>query len=337
MKQNLKVMLRRNLVALKTRRYWLVLLVALEIFVLAAALSSGGFASILHSDQGRIWTYRFILFLSTFVLGVPMLPIFTKSARDVAKLLSWHYYGDVLVNAHTPRPGFLSLTRTAFFAQRLQRQFCGIMGGAVQDLPAYLYRFSVGDNNPVEYTILTAIMPYELPRFARLSADAYGIARLIDDDMTRRIELEGSFGKHYTVVVSANAPDDHINALSFLAPDVMDIWERQVGQFNLLCDGPSLSIITTKDLYSQRALPSLVDSFVSLAPKIQRKLGIREMTGGDRLFPNQGSWSDGGVVTTQLRDLPDPSQLPCKQKSCGTLTVILLSWASPRLPCYSYH
>jgi len=309
-----KVMLTRNRLAMKTWRYWALLVIALELSLIIAGGLAGGLQHILDFDRSATPFLRFVQCMLFFVIGVPMLPIFTTSARQVAQQLGWHYLGDVWLRAGAEKPGFLAQTKTALFTKQLPRQFTSVMQGTLAGMNSYLFRYSIGDNS-VEYTVLTIELPQALPQFVIHGHSTYELTSFIDANLRRSIRLEGSFGDQFDVLVAADESDSHIQALSFLAPNVMEVWQKHLPNCSLISDGKSVSVVTTADLYTLNSLPELVAQFGNFIPQILRKLALQShRTSKNAAVVNELPWYSGGDQMTPYRDIETPQNLSTREK-----------------------
>lgn len=122
--------------------------------------------------------------------------------------------------------------------------------------------------------IITVKLPKELPEL--ISAPNKGIFRFISDQpfygylKLEQLSLEGDFDKFFITYITK---DDHIKALEYLTPDILEVMKLHTSNL-VLYSGTYLSLATTKGLNAD-SLQDLFEDMQIVLKEVKEKQRIR--------------------------------------------------------------
>lgn len=91
----------------------------------------------------------------------------------------------------------------------------------------------------------------------------------------RHLQLEGDFNKHFSLYI---AKGEHIDVLSIITPDVMQVLIDSVGQQDIEIAGNSLYFASAHEAREPVPLRSLLESVISLSAEINHRVRTLQYT-----------------------------------------------------------
>lgn len=267
---------RRRITGRLTSRYFWIMIGLLVLMSVAWTFA-------LHQWVGDIIPH-FLTALLLFLLFLPMLPLRLSTALQLAQKRGWDYQAE----QHYASGEVVSLfpsTQIKLFSVSGNKILVGIVSGTIKAFRFWLFRYNVKSNQLTtglqQFTTLVIELPQALPRFVIDDHSVFGFGKFVDLTHTETISLEGEFGKKFSVYVPKTQSNEaRLIALSFLAPDVMNIYLQYFGACCMISEGDKMAILSSQDLYSSEKLDTLVEGLTTLLPKLERQLHLRDTVKG---------------------------------------------------------
>jgi hypothetical protein len=218
------------------------------------ALAAVGVALLYHAQGGVLA----VVFFSGFVAAMFIFVLVQATMLDsqYAKSLQQFVARNHLAAAKVP---LLSVPDAATYSgahdQIVTNAYTFMLSGAIP-CTIYEYSYTVG-NGKFEQNCMLSVAQFGVgARFPELFLDGRHNNYSSKYQSSQRVSLEGNFDTHFNLYV----PDGkQVDALSIIAPDVMQLLVDEGSPYDISIDGRNVYVIAGTFPYTQKALPALLD------------------------------------------------------------------------------